>query len=602
MTSARARTRTRGDIATIRRVYRETRGSGRWIALILTLELLAIPLALLSPVPIAIAVDSALGDRPLPRVIAWLFPGGAQSPTSLLIFAAVLQVAVVLMSEGRGLVSSYVANWAGERITLRVRARMLASAQQLSFRFHDRVGTTDSIYRIQYDAPSVQGIAIYGLIPFVTATFTLSSMGFIMFRIDPLLAGVALAVAPPLVLITVWYRDAIKPQYTTVKDLESGSLHIVQEVFSAFRVVKAFGMEKSEEQRFRTQSETALLARVRVALSEGVHSLLLNLVTAVGTASILVIGGLRVDSGRITLGALLLMLSYLTQLFGPLQILTKQPVKLQSLIVSVDRSVALLDARPEVNDPVEGMSADRVLGTFALRDVSFAYDKGQPVLSGVNLDIPAGTKVGVIGKTGAGKSTLASLLIRFYDVNEGEILLDGCDVRDYCLTDLRKQFTMVLQDPFLFSTSIAENIAFGRPTASTMEIEAAARAAGVHDFVARLPDGYDTVVGERGMRLSGGERQRISLARAFLKDAPVLLLDEPTSSVDVHTEAAIMEAMERLMDGRTTFMIAHRLSTLSTCDMVLEVCGGRVNVVRPPLIGAAPLLDVAVADLAEQGW
>jgi ATP-binding cassette subfamily B protein len=307
-----------------------------------------------------------------------------------------------------------------------------------------------------------------------------------------------------------------------------------------------------------------------------------SLVAAVGTALVLLVGGLRVESGQISLGALILVISYLGQLFGPIQTLSKQPVKLQSQIVSAARVVELLDERPEVEDRADSIAIERVRGAFSLRDVSFAYDQAQPVLSKINIEVPAGAKVGVIGRTGAGKSTLASLLIRFYDVSSGAILLDGIDIRDCRLKDLRNQFTMVLQDPFLFSTSIAENVAFGRPTASLEAIQAAAAAAGIHDFVEGLPEGYDTVVGERGMRLSGGERQRISLARAFLKDAPILLLDEPTSSVDVGTEAEIMEAMERLMTGRTTFMIAHRVSTLRSCDMVIEIGDGRAEVIGDP--------------------
>ncbi len=571
----------RSDLAILRRVRTETRGSGRWLLLALFLDLLATPLALLSPVPLAIAVDSAIGDKPLPTIFGWLIPGGSpRTSTSILILAASTQIAVVFISELLSLASSYLKSWVGERITLDVRSRMLASAQQLSFRFHDRVGTADSVYRIQYDAPAIQAIGTYGLLPIATAVFTLFSMVFVMFRIDHLLAVISIAVAPVLVLLSTTYRTTVKPQYKVVKRLESGSLWIVQEIFSAFRVVKAFGMERSEEERFQIQSETALRARLKVSRSEGVYSLLLNMATAVGTASILVIGGLRVGDGRITLGALLLVLSYLGQLFGPLQTISKLPVKLQSQIVSADRAIELLDERPEVQDRIDGISVDRVHGDFTLRDVSFTYEPGLPVLSEVNLEIPSGTKVGVIGRTGAGKSTLASLLIRFYDVGGGAILLDGIDVREYRLSDLRKQFTMVLQDPFLFSTSIGENIAFGRPSASSEEIEVAARAAGIHDFVAQLPDGYETVVGERGMRLSGGERQRISLARAFLKDSPILLLDEPTSSVDVQTEEAIMDSMERLMAGRTTFMIAHRLSTISSCDMVVEIEDGRLSVVR----------------------
>lgn len=570
------------DRAVVMRALGLLRGDWGAIAVLGGLQVLSAPLALLAPVPLALAVDSALGNRPLPGPVASLLPVVATSTTAVLVFAAALQIGIVLLSEGRTLLAESLQTWVSERITLDVRSRMLANAHRLSFRYHDSVGTADSIYRIQYDSPSIASLGLSGIIPLITAVITLMSMAFVILRIDLALAVIALGVAPLFVLLTVFYRRRIKPKYKHVKRLESGSLRIVQEIFSAFRVVKAFGMEEREQQRFQEQSEVALQARVRVTRSEGVYSLMLNIVAAGGAASILLVGGLRVERGQLSLGALLLVLSYLSQLFGPIQTLAKQPVKLQSQIVSASRVIELLDVQPEVEDRPRAKAVHRVVGEFRLRDVSFAYDEGQPVLSNVTIDVPPGSRVGIIGKTGAGKSTLVSLLIRFYDVSSGSILLDGIDLRDYRIADLRRQFTMVLQDPFLFATSIQDNIAFGRPTATIDDVRAAAAAAGVHDLVQDLPQGYDTVVGERGMRLSGGERQRISLARAFLKDAPILLLDEPTSSVDVRTEEEIMHAMERLMVGRTTFMIAHRLSTLSGCDMLLEVSEGRIQVVREP--------------------
>ena len=269
-------------------------------------------------------------------------------------------------------------------------------------------------------------------------------------------------------------------------------------------------------------------------------------------------------------------MSYLAQLYAPLKTISKSAATLQSSLASAERAFALLDEAPDV---VERPNAGRLLrasGAVAFHNVSFAYNGGAPVLHDVSFDIRPGTRVGIMGMTGAGKTTLVSLLTRFYDPTAGQILLDGVDLRDYKLADLRNQFAIVLQEPVLFSTSIAENIAYARPDASEEEIIEAAKAANAHEFIVSLPQGYETLVGERGMRLSGGERQRISLARAFLKDAPILILDEPTSSVDMKTEAAIMEAMERLMQGRTAFIIAHRLSTLTNCDVLLKIENGRL--------------------------
>jgi ATP-binding cassette subfamily B protein len=267
---------------------------------------------------------------------------------------------------------------------------------------------------------------------------------------------------------------------------------------------------------------------------------------------------------------------YIMQLVTPLRTLGKIVADMQSSLVSAQRSFALLDETPDVVERPDARPLGRSAGAVSFRNVSFAYNGGPPVLRDVSCEIPTGARVGIVGRTGAGKTTLVTLLTRCFDPAEGQILLDGVDLRDYRLTDLRNQFGVVLQEPVLFSTSIAENIAYGRPGASDEEIVAAARAAGAHDFISRLPDGYDTLVGERGMSLSGGERQRISLARAFLKDAPILILDEPTSSVDVKTEAAIQEALGPLMKGRTTFLISHRLSLVQGCDLCLEIDDGRL--------------------------
>jgi ATP-binding cassette subfamily B protein len=269
-------------------------------------------------------------------------------------------------------------------------------------------------------------------------------------------------------------------------------------------------------------------------------------------------------------------MAYISQLYQPLKTIGRKAVSLQSSLAGAERAFSLLDEAPDVAERPNARPLSRASGAIAFRDVSFSYGKDASVLHDISFEIGPSTRVGVIGATGAGKTTLASLLTRFYDPTAGEILLDGVDLRDYRLADLRNQFSIVLQEPVLFSTSIAENIAYARPGASREEIVEAAKAANAHEFITRLAEGYETQVGERGLRLSGGERQRIALARAFLKDAPLLILDEPTSSVDLRTEAVIMEAMDRLMRGRTTFMIAHRLSTLKNCDVLLVIENGRL--------------------------
>ena len=303
-----------------------------------------------------------------------------------------------------------------------------------------------------------------------------------------------------------------------------------------------------------------------------------TVVMSAASALTLSIGVIHVRAGSLTLGNLLLAMGYLGRLYDPLRTMSKRTQQLQSALAGAERAFAVLDEVPDVRDRPNARPMARAAGAIEFRNVWFGYSREHPVLRDVSFRVPPGARVGIAGATGAGKTTLLTLLTRFYDPNSGQILIDGIDLRDLKLVDLRNQFAILHQDSVLFSATIAENILYARPGARQEDIETAARAANAHDFITKLPDGYDTLVGERGMRLSGGERQRVALARAFLKNAPVLLLDEPTSAVDVKTEAVIIEALDRLMVGRTTFMIAHRLSTLEGCDILLEVADGRVTI------------------------
>jgi ATP-binding cassette subfamily B protein len=405
--------------------------------------------------------------------------------------------------------------------------------------------------------------------------------------IDLRLALVALLVGPVLAVLSQVYRRRLRREWSLAKEQQSSAMSVLQESLSAVRVVKAFGQEERERDRYLERARAGLLAQLKVVFAEGWLGLLIGLTMAAGTAAVLYLGVRSVRSGDLTLGSLLLVMSYLAQLYPPLQEVGGKLTDIQKSLASAERAFALLDEPAEVASAPGALPVGRARGAVALENVTFGYVPGRPALREVSLEVPAGARVGIAGRTGAGKSTLLALLPRFYDPWAGRVLLDGRDLRDLDLADLRRQFSIVLQEPVLFSATVAENIAYGRPAATEAEIEAAARAAGAHDFVAALPEGYRTEVGERGARLSGGERQRIALARAFLKDAPILLLDEPTSSVDVKTEAGIINAIERLMRGRTTFLIAHRLATLEGCDLRLEVADERVHLRSGDLSGVA---------------
>jgi ATP-binding cassette, subfamily B, bacterial len=568
------------------------------VVLLLLVSLLATPFALLVPVPLKIAVDNVLDAKDLPGWLAALLPVSVKpSPDALLAVAATMQVLVVLVRELQGMATYVLQTWTAEQITLRFRSRLLTNAHRVSFAFHDARGTSDSIYRIQYDAKAIESLAVYSLIPQIVALLTFVSMLVVIFAIDPQLALLSLVIAPLFVVYHHFFRTRMKPRYSASKKMESKALRVVHESLGAFRVVKAFGREHHELDQFLRESQEGVRTRVKLVKAEAAFFLVVSVTAAVGTAAVLYVGVRNVQAGRLTLGDLLLVISYLAQLYGPLQKLTNAAANVQAHLASAERAFELLDAAPDVVERPNARRLARSKGAFELRDVCFAYEPGRPVLDHLDLHIPPGSRIGIAGRTGSGKTTLVSLLMRFYETGAGQILLDGTDLRDYRLADLRAQFSLVLQDPVLFSTSIAENIAYARPDASSDDIVRAAEAAGAHTFIERLPDGYDTLVGERGLRLSGGERQRVALARAFLRDAPILILDEPTSSVDVATEETIMETLDRLMEGRTVLMIAHRLSTLARCDVVAVLDGGRVAMVEPVDVASA----MAAGSTSERG-
>ncbi len=586
----------RTDLSLYRRLLGQARPCWLHIAGILVLGLLASPLALLTPLPLKIAVDSVIGSHPVPDFLDWLLPSAAtRSKSTTLFVTAGLVVAIGVVAGLRSLATGMLQIYTGERLVLDFRARLFRHVQRLSLSYHDARGPTDPTYRIQYDAPSIQWILIDGAPPVVTSVVTLVGMMYVAARFDWQLALVALTVSPVLGVLAKAVRKRLRSGWEKIKDDQSCAMSVVQETLAAVRVVKAFGQEERQHERFIHHASQGMWGYVRLSFFGGGFDLLIGLAIAIGTAAVLVIGVLHVQSGALTLGGLVLVMAYLSQLYGPLEIVTRKVGEVQSSLASAARAFALLDEAPDVTERPDACRISRATGAVAFRNVSFAYGHGHRVLDDITFEIGPGTRLGIMGATGAGKTTLVNLLTRFYDPTCGRIVLDGVDLRDYRLADLRNQFAIVLQEPVLFSASIAENIAYARPDAGERGIIAAAKAANAHEFIVRLPRGYETQVGERGMRLSGGERQRISLARAFLKEAPVLILDEPTSAVDTQTEAEILDAMERLMKGRSTFLITHRTSALRTCNLVLVIENGRLAALAPAAAANDVLLYAARA-------
>jgi len=578
--------RLHSDLAICRRLLIQARPYWPHIGGILLLSLLTTPLALLTPLPLKLIVDSVLGSKPLPAPLAAIVPDalGLSSMGRLFVAIAFL-LAVTALAHGRAFASSLIETYTGERLVLAFRTDLFQRVQRLSFGYHDDKGSTDALYRIQYDAPAIRWVIVHGVIPFLTAILTVVAMTYVIARIDWQLAVVAMVIAPLLYGVTRIFRQRIRNEWAKAKAVESSTMSGVQEALSSLRVVRAFGQEDRESERFRRGSEQAVRNHVRIAMINSGFEALIGFTTVASTAAAFYIGVRHIQTGALTLGSLLLIISYLSQLYAPLTAISRTVADLQASFESAERTFVLMDQERDVPERPDARAIHRAVGAVSLRDVSFGYPQGGRVLDDVSITIEPGDRVGIMGATGAGKTTLVSLLMRFYDPTSGSIALDGVDLRDFKLADLRDQFAIVLQDPILFSTSIAENIAYARPSASADDIVRAATLANAHEFVSRFPEGYHKLVGERGMALSGGERQRIALARAFLKDAPMLILDEPTSSVDVATESAIVEAMDALMKGRTTFMIAHRRSTLRNCNVRLLLERGRLTALADADVG-----------------
>lgn len=560
------------------RLLQESRRYWGHVGLLALVGLAATPLALLAPVPVQIAVDHVVGDRQLPGLLAAVLPDTWEdSPTALLLFVVAMQVAIAVLIQLQAVGHWLYSTWVGKRMVLDFRRKLFRQAQRLSLSYHDRRGTSDSVFRIVYDAPAVQYVVVDGIVPLATSMLTLVSMVTVMALLSWQLAAVALVVAPLLYFTTNHYSRSLRSGWHDVKKLESAAQSVVHQALSSLRVVKSFRREDHEEARFVRVSSDELSSNVRVLRGEGMFSILVGLTVTAGTAGVLFLGIRQVLAGALTVGQFWIVLHYLSRLYEPLKAIGKKITSLQRSLASAERAFALADTPREVPERPHAIRLERAHGEIRFENVTFGYESDRAVLSNVSFSVSAGDHVGIVGETGSGKTTLLSLLLRLYDASDGRILLDGIDVRHYRLEDLRRQFAVVLQEPVLFAATLADNIRYARPDASRDEVVAAALAAEAHGFIEALPDGYDTMVGERGMTLSGGERQRISLARAYLVDAPIVILDEPTSAVDLDTEGPILESMQRLMAGRTTFMIAHRLDTLRDCDRLLRVRGGRVH-------------------------
>lgn len=561
-----------------------TTGESPWIVFGVLALLASSAIALLQPWPLKLVVDAILGSQEPPVFLTDLnsllsqnliWPSDNEMGLLLLLCFCVLMIQLLMGT--LMVLSTYILVAIGLRMVFRLRCRLFDHLQRLSLAFHDATAVGDSLYRVTWDTYCVQSLFNSGVIPALTACFTLVGITGIMFFLDWLLTLVALAIGVPLVILIRKLDRPMQERTLRAAERESNISSRVQETLSGIRAVQAFGREIAESRRFSLHADESLRAKLRLTVLQAWSQALVGFLLAGGTAAVVWIAGQRVLQGMLTVGDVVLLVSYLAMLYQPLQTLAVTAATVQGAAASARRVLSILDAIPEVMDKPEAVPLpSRTPGPIVFDHVSFGYDKEKVVLKDVCLEIDPGQTVALVGPSGAGKTTIANLFMRFYDPTEGRITLNGLDLRHLTLESLRQNMALVLQEPVLFSSTIRENIAYGRPEATNEEIEAAARAGGAHDFIHALPQGYETQIGERGVTLSGGQRQRLSIARAFLKDAPILILDEPTSALDSATEQQVLDALKRLMKDRTTLIIAHRLSTVCHADQIVVVQDGKI--------------------------
>jgi ATP-binding cassette subfamily B protein/subfamily B ATP-binding cassette protein MsbA len=526
---------------------------------------------MLKPWPLKIIIDSVLGGQPPP----WGWPAG-WSREALLVAACAALVLTYAVLGALAVLNNYTTIGIGQRMVSQLRSDLYGHLHRLSLAFHSRAQVGDLIYRVTADTLALQSLTMNCFFPAVTALTLLVGMGMIMLRLDWQLTLVALCVCPALLVVIARLNTRITTLSSDVRRRESEVYTVVQQTMSMMRVIQAFTREDDEHRRFMDVSRRSLASGLRLYTLQTVYSAVVNVVIALGTAGVVWVGARHVLDGSLSIGSLVIFVSYLASLYGPINSVFQTYGLAQGSRASVQRVFDVLDVERDLGDNRRGKAAKRLRGEVAWEDVAFGYVPDQPVLSGVTLRVQPGQKVAIVGPTGAGKSTLLSLLPRFYDPWQGRVLVDGIDAREYQLASLRRQIAMVLQPPLLFNATLRDNIAFGRSDARLDEIVAAARLAGLDKTIARLPEGYDTVVREQGVTLSEGEKQRLTIARAILRDSPILILDEPTSAVDSETEVLIMQGLELLTAGRTTFIIAHRLATVRKADLIVVLRDGRI--------------------------
>ncbi len=535
----------------------------------LALSLAGVGVNLLKPWPFKFIVDQII---PTNSVFRATHPDWHRYIALLCLALVALQIIWGLLN----LLTNYLFVKVGLEALLKLRTDLYAHLQRLSLKFHDARRSSDSSFRVAYDSQSIQTIYNKGFTNIFGSVVTLVGIFAIMLQLDWQLTLLSLAIVPLIVWAIYFFAARIRTESISIQERESAVLMQTQEGLGSIRMVHAFGREDFEVTQFQQRARQSLLANLQLTLTNLKSAMVITTLVGAGTAAMYYLGTLHVLAGTLTLGSLILFSNYLVMLYQPLQELTYTAWAMEGATAGARRCFEVLDRVDDVQDAPDAVALEKAGGAIGFENVSFGYAADRPILRDIDLQIRPNQIVALVGGTGAGKSTLISLVPRFYDPDAGRVTCEGRDLRQITKRSLRAQIAIVLQDTLLFSTTVRENISYGRPGASEEEIREAARRAQAEDFILDLPQGYDSTVGERGGHLSVGQRQRIGIARAFLKNAPILLLDEPTSALDPGTEAAIMETIKELMHGRTTLIVTHRLATIHQVDSIVVLENGRI--------------------------
>ena len=531
----------------------------------------------LQPWPLKIVLDDVITRKGGHGWLThWIHRIAGNDVGRILIVACVAVLVIALLDAICTYGEKWVTTTVGQWVTHDLRRTLYSQVQRLSLAYHDQSKTGDLISRVTSDIDAIQTFIVSGLLSIVVDVATIVGMIGVLFYLSWKLTLIAMTVVPVLFTIVYTYTRRVKKYSREVRKKEGKMLSVVQEVLGSIRVVKAFSREGYEVQRLEGESLETVEAALRARKLKAKLVPLVSIVTGVGTALVLYFGGLGALTAGITAGTITVFLSYIKNMYKPMQDISKIMDSYSKADVGYERIKEIIESEDEMRDAPDARRAPPLKGYIDFDHVSFCYENDRPILSDIDMHVSAGEMIALVGPTGSGKTTLVNLIPRFYDVSAGSVKVDGMDVRKLKQKSLREQISFVLQDTVLFSGTIWDNIAYGRPEASSQEIVKAAEAANAAEFIEKLPQKYDTTVGERGLTLSGGQRQRIAIARAIVRDSPILILDEPTSGLDAASEQLVFEALDRLMESKTSIVIAHRLSTVRKANRIYVIKDGRI--------------------------